>query len=63
MNILQEFLGHVVHAFFGQVEMKKRDAPENEIVDAREEVKINFLYFQLIFHLSLFHDQLFSLLL
>ena len=61
MNIFQEFWGHIargaargaLHAFLGkQVELEKRDVPENENLDAREEVEIKFLYFQLILSLN-----------
>ena len=49
MKIFQEFWGHIargaargaLHAFLGkQVKVEKRDAPENEKLDAREEVEI-----------------------
>ena len=59
MNIFQEFLG----ALFGrQVEVEKRDAPEDEKSKAREEVEIKvslFLLFSSYHHFSLFLDQTF----
>ena len=58
MNIFQEWWRHIargaargaLHAFLGkQVEVEKRDAPEDENLDAREEVKIKVSVFSVIY--------------
>ena len=54
MNIFQEWWRHIahgaakgaLHALFGkQVKVEKRDAPEDEKLNAREEVEIKFTVF------------------